>query len=369
MSIVKHDYERGNIMKSKVIIIGNLMDCKLAFEKIDFDFIESLIFVTNAKDMSNNWFEDKNTVLINKVKGLRYDLIFIASQMVYEFRELQEQLINLGVESEKIWYNFDIDNFNLRLRGFTKYDSGTLKYKKDFFMKMRPTPHELETRLDFQSMNKLEQYFYRNTGKIIFKTLHYFEIYDRHFSRFIGKEITILEIGVFKGGSLELWRNYFGRKCKIYGIDINPECKKYENKQIEILIGDAEDREFLRAVKEKIPKIDILIDDGGHTMNQQITTFEELYPIISPDGVYLCEDIETSYWKEYGGGYKKENSYIEYSKNLIDYLNAWDSKEKELTVNKFTLSTHSMHYYNSVLVIEKRKMNPPFAVMMGNDID
>ena len=165
-------------------------------------------------------------------------------------------------------------------------------------------------------MNKLEQYFYSNTGKTIHKWLHYFEIYDRHFSKFIGKEITILEIGVFQGGSLELWSNYFGSKCKIYGIDINPECKKHENEQIEVLIGDVEDREFLREVKEKIPKIDILIDDGGHTMTQQIVTFEELYPIISSDGVYLCEDIITSYWEEYGGGYRKKNTYIEYSKNI-----------------------------------------------------
>ena len=111
-------------------------------------------------------------------------------------------------------------------------------------MKVRPTYHELETNLDFQSMNKLEQYFYSNTGKTIHKWLHYFEIYDRHFSKFMGKEITILEIGVFQGGSLELWSNYFGSKCKIYGIDINPECKKHENEQIEVLIGDVEDREF-----------------------------------------------------------------------------------------------------------------------------
>ena len=53
------------------------------------------------------------------------------------------------------------------------------------------------------------------------------------------------------------------------------------------------------------------------------------------------------------------------AKILIDFINAWDSREKELTVNEFTLSTHSMHYYNSVLVIEKRKMNPPFAVIPG----
>jgi len=354
-------------MKSKVLILGNLNDCKRVIEKIDIDLIDSLIFVTNKKDMNDEWFTNKDKILINDIKGVKYDWIFIATPMIYEFMEFQGQLIDLGVDNEKIWYNFDINDFNLRLKGFTKYNSGTLKYKKDFFMKEKPTAHELEKKLDFQSMNKLEQYFYSNRGKIIHKWLHYFEIYNRHFSRFIGKDVTILEIGVFKGGSLELWRHYFGNNCKIYGIDINPECKNLESDQIEIVIGDVEDREFLRALKEKIPKIDILIDDGGHTMNQQIVAFEELYPIINSDGVYLCEDLVTSYWDEYGGGYKRENTFIELSKGLIDYLNAWHSREKELNVNEFTLSTHSMHYYDAVLVIEKRKMSPPSASMIGNE--
>ena len=88
-------------MKSKVIIVGNLGNCKLAFEKIDLDFVDSLIFVTNSEDMSNDWFEDKTSILIDKVKVLEYDLIFIASQMVYEFIGLQEHLINLGVVARK----------------------------------------------------------------------------------------------------------------------------------------------------------------------------------------------------------------------------------------------------------------------------
>lgn len=361
-------------MKNNIIIIGNLNDCKHTFAKIDRDLIDSLIFITNEEEMDNKWFEDKDKILIKDIKGLEYDLIFIATENISEFREFKKQLINQGVEDEKIWYNFDVGTFNLRLEGFTKYNSGTLKYKKDFFMGEKPNAYELRTNLDFDSMNRLEQYFYNNRGKIIHKFLHYFEIYERHFSRFIGKDVSVLEIGVSKGGSLELWRHYFGSKSKIYGVDIDPKCKNLEGEQIEIFIGDAEDREFLRSLKEKIPKIDIVIDDGGHHMNQQIVAFEELYPFISPDGVYLCEDMMTSYMGEYGGGYRRKNTFIEYSKNLIDYLNAWYSKEenswlsrKKLSVNEFTMSTHSIHYYDAVLVIEKRKKDPPFAVMMGKE--
>jgi hypothetical protein len=88
--------------------------------------------------------------------------------------------------------------------------------------------------------------------------------------------------------------------------------------------------------------------------------FEELYPHVAEDGVYLCEDIHTSYWKEFGGRYRNPESYVEYSKGLIDQINAWFSEQPDqLAVTDFTRSTHSLHYYNSILVIEKRRVEPP----------
>ncbi len=214
-------------------------------------------------------------------------------------------------------------------------------------------------------MNDLEKYFKANTKRRIFKWQHYFEIYDRHFSKFRNKEIHILEIGVLHGGSLQMWKDYFGPKVKIYGIDINPECKKFEEENIQIFIGSQSDREFLKEIKKQVPHVDILLDDGGHTMEQQITTFEELFGHITPDGVYLCEDLHTSYWEEFGGGYKKSGTFIDYSKNFIDYINAFHSKEDSLKINSFTQSVHSLHYYDSVLVIEKRKMEKPYTLKTG----
>ncbi len=352
-------------MKSKVVVFGNLNNLKDIFQNIEHDLLDSIVLATpNDKDVENEWFSDKLTIPLNRFTETDFDWIFIAAPLFNEFRDFKRQLLALGVDKKRIWYNSDIDTFNLRLKGFTHYNTGKVGYKNEYFMNEKPHAHELKLNLDFSSMNKLEHFFYGNMGKPIHKWLHYFEIYDRHFSKFREKEVTVLEIGVYKGGSLELWRDYFGSKCKVYGIDINPACKEYESEQIEVLIGSSEDREFLKEVTEKIPKIDIVIDDGGHTMNQQIVAFEELYPAISPDGVYLCEDVLTSYWEEYGGGYKQENTFVEYSKNLIDYLNAWHSREKELEVDEFTLTTHSMHYYDAVVVIEKRKMNPPFAAMI-----
>ncbi len=215
-------------------------------------------------------------------------------------------------------------------------------------------------------MNDLEKYFTENTGRLIDKWQHYFQIYDRHFSRFRGTDVHVVELGVSQGGSLQMWKQYFGPHAKIFGIDINTHCKRLEEEQIEILIGDQEDRKFLKSLREKIPRIDILIDDGGHTMQQQINTYEELFTHIDKHGVYLCEDLHTSYWPDCGGGYKKPGTFIEYSKNFVDDINAWHSLQtRQLRVTAFTQSAHSLHYYDSVLVIEKQPIEKPFRLTTG----
>jgi hypothetical protein len=101
-------------------------------------------------------------------------------------------------------------------------------------------------------------------------------------------------------------------------------------------------------------------------MKQQISTFEELFHTISRNGVYLCEDLHTSYWPQWGGGYKKRGSFIEYSKDFIDYINAWHSVQtSRLDVTEFTKSVHSLHYYDSILVIEKRPIEKPSHQKIG----
>lgn len=214
-------------------------------------------------------------------------------------------------------------------------------------------------------ISDLEKYFRNNKKRLINKWIHYFDIYERHFSRFRDKKIVVLEIGVWHGGSLQMWKDYFGENVVIYGIDVNPRCKELEEKNIEIFIGSQADKEFLRGIKEKIPMVDILIDDGGHTMEQQIVTFEELFDHVKDDGVYLCEDVHTSYWPKWGGGFKKEGTFIEYSKNFIDFLHAYHSKDSDLRVNSFTTSADSVHYYDSVVVIEKRKREKPYSEKTG----
>ena len=204
-------------------------------------------------------------------------------------------------------------------------------------------------------MNDLQRYFESNTGRLIDKHTHYFDIYERYFAKYRNTDVTFLEIGIYNGGSLQMWKHYFGPKAKIFGVDINPECKKLEEDQIKIYVGDQADKSFLKQLTEKIPRPDIVLDDGGHFMNQQINTFEVLYPFVAPDGIYMCEDMHTSYWGNYGGGFKARGTFAEYSKYFIDYLHVKQSASLQKPhVAEFAKSAFGLHYYDSILVIEKR---------------
>jgi hypothetical protein len=210
-------------------------------------------------------------------------------------------------------------------------------------------------------MGRLESLFRKNNGNLIYKWSHYFDIYERFFERYVDQEVTILEIGVYRGGSLKMWKEYFGSKAQIYGVDINPECKKFEEERIQIIIGSQEDRSFLNKLKASIPKVDIIIDDGGHTMHQQIVTFEEMFDHIKDNGIYLCEDTHTSYWHTYGGGFRNPDSFIEYSKDLVDSLTGWHYGK----VNKYTKSIKSINFFDSIVVFEKASINEPEAFEIG----
>jgi hypothetical protein len=101
-------------------------------------------------------------------------------------------------------------------------------------------------------------------------------------------------------------------------------------------------------------------------MKQQINTFEALYPHISPNGIYVCEDMHTSYKKGYGGGYGHPGSFVEYSKKFVDALHAWHFEDAAKNgVSDFTKSTYGLHFYDSILVIEKRPISPPVSRKTG----
>jgi hypothetical protein len=214
--------------------------------------------------------------------------------------------------------------------------------------------------------NPLLDYMLNNPGRLVNKWWNYFDAYHRHLERFRGAPITVLEFGVSHGGSLQMWRHYFGPQARVVGVDIQPVCKSFEEEGISIRIGDQEDRAFLRQLAAEFGPFDVVIEDGGHRMGQQIATFEEIFPRMTDHGTYIAEDLHTSYWAEFGGGVRQPGTFIEYSKALIDRLNAWHTRTpEELSVDDFTLQAGSMHFYDSMLVVERKPFTEPRKLRTG----
>lgn len=225
------------------------------------------------------------------------------------------------------------------------------KNKAIEFLRKFNSENQLETQENVSTkiVNPLWDYFKNNKeGNGIWKWEHYFDIYHTHFKKFIGEEVKVLEIGIYSGGSLGMWRTYFGDKCKIYGIDIEEACKIYENDYTEVFIGDQEDRSFWKTLFDQIGSVDIIIDDGGHTTEQQRITLEETLNKINPGGIYLCEDV-----------HRENNRFAEYTKNFVDEMNKFkvDPKKKVSLsdVTRFQATIKSICYYPYVIVIEKNE--------------
>jgi SAM-dependent methyltransferase len=194
--------------------------------------------------------------------------------------------------------------------------------------------------------------FLTNQHRTIHKWKHYFPAYEAHFSRYINRPMLFLEIGCGSGGSAQMWKRYFGPHAQIVGLDINSDCRAYEEDQIAVRIGSQSDTAFLQTVLDEFGTPDIVLDDGSHIMSDVVEIFRFLYPRTANNGVYLVEDLHTAYWDEFGGGVRREGTFIELCKTLIDELNADWSRDK-LPPTDFTRSTLSMHFYDSIVAFER----------------
>ena len=203
------------------------------------------------------------------------------------------------------------------------------------------------------------------------KWTHYLDIYDGFFSKYRGKQINILEFGVAQGGSLELWRDYFGERCNVYGIDIEPLCKQAESDRIKVYIGSQRDEKFNAEMMKVLPEMDIIIEDASHQMVDQIGTFKNFWPKVKNGGFWVTEDTHTSYFvRHFGGGCRKKGTFIEFIKTLIDPMQAWWSHEPDtFKVDKYTKSVKALHFYSTLVIIEKDDVQEPHTVKVGEVLD
>ncbi|GLS23931.1 hypothetical protein GCM10007874_69520 [Labrys miyagiensis] len=151
-----------------------------------------------------------------------------------------------------------------------------------------------------------------------YKQDSYFPAYDKILRQFVGRPITIVEVGVLYGGSLFMWRDYFGESATIIGVDFNPEAKKWEAEGFKIYIGDQSSEKFWDGLFKEIGSVDILIDDGGHTNRQQIVTLRKAVHHIRDGGLLIVEDTHASYMSEFGN--PSRYSFISFAKRIIDHL-------------------------------------------------
>ena len=182
----------------------------------------------------------------------------------------------------------------------------------------------------------------------------YFPIYENYFKKFKDQKIIFVEIGIFNGGSLQMWKEYFGKDSKIIGIDINPECKKFENldKNIFVEIGNQSDEIFWKNFFNKYGNADIILDDGGHTNLDQIITTVNAVKNINDEGVLMIEDTHTSYQKAFGNPSKF--SFINFAKKTIDDINfRFPSLGSfNYSLNKYI---HSVQFFESIVCINVNK--------------
>jgi len=181
----------------------------------------------------------------------------------------------------------------------------------------------------------------------------YFPAFERHLARWCNspRPVTLWEIGIASGGSLQMWKWWLGLQARVVGIDNNEECRQLAP-ALEIHIGCQSDTAFLARVLAETGPPDIVIDDGSHVSRDQMATWRFLYPRMSPSGVYIVEDVSSSYSTRFEGGISRDDTFIAFSKHAVDVLNA-DHTRGAIPATSFTRQTASLHFYDGLVVFER----------------
>lgn len=217
-----------------------------------------------------------------------------------------------------------------------------------------------------------------HVGRDVFKWDHYFEVYGRWFSPFMQREnVRVLEIGLFKGASLRIWRKFFHPSAVIVGMDINPECARFENQSenIFVRIGDQADSVFLKSIIQEFGPFDIVIDDGSHVSAHQIASFTALYVDgLRDGGVYIVEDTHSNNWEVQRHGYNRENTFMSFAHKLVDRLHEHydqyldirffqagrSERVPQCKVSYFCANTKGVYFADSMVVFEKSARSLPW---------
>jgi glycosyltransferase involved in cell wall biosynthesis len=219
-------------------------------------------------------------------------------------------------------------------------------------------------------MKSLLELYKSHDGKVSDKWSLYLTEYDRLFKPYRELPISLLEIGVQNGGSLEIWSQYFSNGTKFVGCDINPDCQKltYDDSRIAVIVGDATTSETQQKIHDQSATFDLIIEDGSHTSGDIVKAFARYFPLLKEGGLFVAEDLHCSYWQEFEGGIFHPYSSMNFFKHLTDIINHehW-GVDRDLTqllsgfknnyqidLNEDLLSqVHSIEFINSICVVRK----------------
>lgn len=208
------------------------------------------------------------------------------------------------------------------------------------------TPAEL-VQLDDSGIEALPIFqCYKRSKYLSVKHSSYFHTYEHLLASYRGKVFTFVEVGVSNGGSLLMWRDYFGPQARIIGIEYNPDGKRFEADGFEIHIGNQADPDFWTKFFESVGDVDVILDDGGHTNDQQIITAHHCLPHIRDGGMLIVEDAHTSYYRDFGN--PSRFSFMNYAKHIVDAINTRSPKVKA-SDNALNKIVQFMGFYESIV--------------------
>ena len=236
----------------------------------------------------------------------------------------------------------------------------------------------------------LKEIFLSHEGKVVDKWELYLEIYQDEFERIRENKVTILEIGVQNGGSLEIWSKFFPNHKEIVGCDIDKNCEqlKYSDPLISVIVGDANNSETISQIYEISQTYDLIVDDGSHVSDDVIKGFINHFPNLSPGGSYVIEDLHTAYWPQWGGGLNNSHGSMNFIFTLIHLVNRnhWRGDGNELSAWQYIAPgqyrdvpeefldslayVESIKIFDSVCIIKKaleRKQNLGKRIVRGGE--
>lgn len=210
----------------------------------------------------------------------------------------------------------------------------------------------------------LAQIYCETTRGMVHKWHHYLPLYDRYFAPWRGKPLKMLEIGVSHGGSLSMWRRWFGPEATLFGIDIDPACARFDGVNAAVRIGSQDDPAFLHRVVDEMGGVDLVLDDGSHVMAHVRASFDTLFPRLSVGGLYMIEDMHTAYMPKFGGGLETPENVFRFASALVDDMHHWYHGGKPHEPGRAEWVA-GVHMHDSILVIDKAKVHPPRHSRVG----